>query len=292
MQNLLDSIKDKASESILQARMVAQFPDLPDANQVKEQANSTFKSRVNEVREDIKQAKEEARNKISSAIESGKKKAQDAIKNAKEQCKQAIEDITSDLNDLGTSAGLLVTGSAEFVSRVAMVPPAIISTTPMGPGVSPQLAPPMLKDLMAEGNQLSKQYDDCTSKMSKLGLDRLASLGRSRASGLTSLIDFGPISSISSVVDTAMSTAKPLILATGASVGGDSGTEPEVEAPISIEYYADECSNFSYILAPSNPGDPGDISASNCLNFLAMITEEGKNPEISCNNCKNYKQRT
>lgn len=304
MQNVLDSVIEDAGKAIVQARMVEQFPDLPNDAEVKANCEEKFKSKYEgskkQISDDIKRKQAEAREKISSAIESGKQKAIDAINNVGEQCKQALEEVKADLSDLGTAAGLLTVGTLDFLSRIAMVPPAIISATPMGPGVSTNLVPPMLKDLMAEGNQLSKQYDDCTSKMNKLGLERLASIGKSRSSSdlLGSVsINFGVISSISSsFISPAMSAAKPLILAVGASVGGESGSEPEVEAPISIDYKATDCSNFAYINAPSTPDDPGDISVGNCLNFLAMIEKENADgtdaTEKSCNNCKNYLKRT
>lgn len=289
MQNLLSSIMDSASEAIVQARMVEQFPDLPDPNDIGNKCDEVYGNGEN-LREDIKEKRKKLKDSVSESIESGKQKAIDSINNAKTQCKQAIEEVASDLKDLGTSAGLLITGTGEFMSRIAMVPPAIISTTPMGPGVSPNLAAPMLKDLMAEGNQLSKQYDDCSSKMNKLGLDRLSSMGGQRSSlGLLSSvsINFGAISSVSSIVNQAMSTAKPLILATGASVDGDTGEEPTVESPIEINYSARNCSNFlSYTINPDADINV-DITAEDCLNFVEMISGNG----ISCNNCKKYKEK-
>lgn len=290
MQNLLDSIKETAGEAIVQARMVEQFPDLPSSEEISNKCDEVYNTNKEGLREDIKKKRDEIKNKMSNSIESGKQKAIDSINNAKEQCKQAIEEVTADLNDLGTSAGLLTVGSVDFLSRIAMVPPAIISTTPMGPGVSPSLIPPMLKDLMAEGNQLSKQYDDCTSKMNKLGLDRLAGLGKSRASSdlLNNVnINFGAISSITSIVQNAMSVAKPLILATGASVGGDTGEEPSVESPIEIEYNARDCTNFLSNIIDPDADLNVDITAEDCLNFIEMISGNG----TACNNCKNYNKK-
>lgn len=305
MQNVLSGLIDSAGKAIVQARMVEQFPDLPNDAEIKANCEEKFKSNYEgskkQISDDIKNKQAEARDKVTTAINAGKDKAVAAINNVEEQCKQALEEVKADLSDLGTAAGLLLTGTAEFLSRIAMVPPAIISATPMGPGVSANLVPPMLKDLMAEGNQLSKQYDDCTSKMSKLGLERLSSIGRSRAaSDLLSnpdlKADFSVISQVTPIITSAMSTAMPFILAVGASVGGSSGSEPEVEAPISIDYKATDCSNFAYINAPSTPDDPGDISVGNCLNFLAMIEKENEDgtdaTEKSCNNCKNYLKRT
>lgn len=290
MQNLLDSIKETAGEAIVQARMVEQFPDLPSSEEISNKCDEVYNTNKEGLREDIKKKRDEIKNKMSNSIESGKQKAIDSINNAKEQCKQAIEEVTADLNDLGTSAGLLTVGSVDFLSRISMVPPAIISTTPMGPGVSPSLIPPMLKDLKAEGNQLSKQYDDCTSKMNKLGLDRLAGLGKSRASSdlLNNVnINFGAISSITSIVQNAKSVAKPLILATGASVGGDTGEEPSVESPIEIEYNARDCTNFLSNIIDPDADLNVDITAEDCLNFIEMISGNG----TACNNCKNYNKK-
>lgn len=298
MDNLLSSVIDKASETLLQLKVSKTLPELPDSSEVTGNMDNVFSenepekpenmedSKWEEYKEKMKKKREEAKKSMTEGINKAVEDQKNAIKNAVSNNIQGFKEIKSDLTDLGTCAGLLTVGSAEFATRIALVPPAIISATPMGPGVSAQLVPPLIKSLKGEGDNLSKVYDDCSSKMDKLGLNDVLSESSSRSASKFG-IDISPISTILSVVGGAMSLAKPLILMVGSSVGGESGTPPEVEPPISIEYNAEDCSNFIYITPPIDPETPGDISPENCNKFTPMT--EGS--ERKCDNCKFFSKK-
>lgn len=276
MDNLLDSLINEAGESLLQLKVSKTLPTLPDPEKQGEimKENGYSDEIISEYKNTV--------NNTSTQLD-------DMVKNAALNNPQGLEEIKSDLKDLGTSCGLLVVGTAGFLTRVASVAPAIISVTPLGPGVSPQLILPMIKDLKAEGDNLSKVYDDCDSKMSKLGLEDIEGT-MSRVKGKNkSLINLEPITGVISIVKSAMNTAKPLILAVGANVGGEEGSLPEVEPPITIEYYATDCVNFSYIFPPNIETGEDDISAGNCSKFEPWSED---NTERKCNNCKHYKKKS
>lgn len=295
MDNLLKDLVEKAVETIIQANLSKCLPTVPGKDEVAGGMNEMFDNNKpkrpegisDEKWEEYERKMKEKRNKLvketGESLDEFKKTQEDSIKDAAKNNLNAVQEIKHDLDDLGTSAGLLIVGTAEFLSRVAMIPPAIISTTPVGPGVSPQLMPPMIKDLKAEGDNLSKIYDNCSSIMNKLGLENLENSLSSEER-----IDFGPVSSVVKVVKSAMSTAKPFILAVGASVGDESGSEPEVDPPIEISYNARDCSNFNYIVQPGE-GQEGDISPSNCSRF--EVLNEG-NSDSSCDNCKHFNKRS
>lgn len=310
MDNLLEAVQEQATKSILQCRMVEEFPDLPDAGETMDKMKKEYEKV--DIKEELKEQQEKAREQIKEKFDEAQQFMKDSINNVMDQCKQAVEEVKADLKDLGVSAGCLIVATAEFITRIALVPVAIIGVAPLGPAILSNLIPPLLKQLKAEGDNLSKIYDECSTKMEKLGLSRLSSLGRSRAGGLTGLIDFGPISSVMSIVQTAQATAKPFILAVGANVGGSTGTTPSIEAPVTQDYTAEDCTNFSYIIPPLDPEeDPGDVSAGNCSKFEPLQVEykkdENGNPILDssgnlvedpdyqytpdCNNCKNYKGR-
>lgn len=260
MDNILSSLVDEISEEIVKKRVQDSQQEIEDKSEEITNEN----------------AKEKYKQAISDAKEKAKEAVDSAIDEANEQAGEFIRQVKSDLNDLGTSAGLLAVGTAQFAARIAMIPPAIISATPLGPGVSAQLVPPMLQDLKAEGDQLSRVYDECNYKMNKLGL--------------TALVGSIPsISGVISLIKTTQSVAKPLIAMIGSNVDDMTGSLPEVDIPITITYEAEDCTNFSYIILP-DPEDPssGDISAENCSNFEPMTDQDST---VSCNNCKKYNKR-
>lgn len=265
MDNPINGLIEKAAEEIAVKKVEdSQQPDPdPDGSLENEIKNEKAKKKFKESKEKAKEAKNKA------------------IADAKKAGSEFLENIKSDLSDLGVGLGLLTIGSASFATRIALVPPAIISATPMGPGVSANLIPPMLQQLKAEGDSLSKVYDDCSSKMNKLQLVALS------ASCPT-------VGSIVSTATSIMDTSKVLISAVGSSVGGISGSIPDIEPPISISYEAKDCTNFSPIVGTINPIDPtqiigGEFSAANCKNFTPMIEGEAT-PD--CNKCKRYNKRS
>lgn len=212
--------------------------------------------------------KPKMRDKFENAVNDCKSKVDEQLNIAIQEGTQIVEDLKSNLNDLGTQMGQLVVGTAQFSSRIAMIPPAIISATPMGPGISANMIPPMLQDLKAEGDMLSKTYDDSFSNRNKLRLDSLA-------------VAIPGLAPILTLHDTTTSTVKPLIMLVGASCDGEASSTPNVESPISYDYDASECS--SYI--PIAEGDEETPTVDNCSNFSAIFDGDG----VSCNNCKNYR---
>lgn len=298
MDNLLESITNKAAESILQVRMSKCIPATPNPDDITNGMDNMFSEnspkrpegisdeKWEEYQQKMKEKRDKAKEEAKELVNNAEKEAEAAIKDAASRGKQAMEEIMGDLSDLGIYSGMLIVATADFLVRIALVPVAIISATPLGPGIASQMIPTLLKQLKAEGDNLSKIYDECSNKMSKLGLeDIVESSSKTRASVP---IDISPINSVLSIVKGAQSTAKPLILAVGASVGGDTGTTPDVEPPITIDYSAKDCTNFSYIVPPSIPEEEGDISPENCSRFEAMSDQDST---VSCNNCKHFNKR-
>lgn len=327
MQNLLQSFKDELAKQIVSKvtefttdpriedlsgriqEVKDQIPDSPDKDKIADKLESK-----------IKEAKDAVKTKVDAAIGNAATKIEGLTQEAKEQAQQKIEEVKGDIMDLGTSCGHLITSTAQFAARIAMIPPAIIVTVPMGIGVAPQMIPPMLQQLKCDGDNLSKTYDRCNCLISKLGLNIL-------------MRNLPLVGSVMGVVNTAMGLAEKFIPLTGSpvtvlttkivesasgvveSVAEEAldkvGEIANIESPISISYSANKCSNFSYIISPPDPEeDPGDISAGNCSRFTPLKIEyqkdEDGNPIIDdsgnlvedpnaqytpdCNNCKNYSQ--
>lgn len=279
MDNPLSGLIDKASESLLQMKISSSLPELPDSEEEGEKLKEELD--WDNLSEEEKKEKEKLVNNLKDSISDAANKQVDAIKNAAANNINALNEIKADLKDLGISAGLLTVGTLDFAARIALVPMAIISTTPMGPGVSTNLISPLLKSLKGEGDNLSKVYDECSNKMTKLGLDNLSSVK------VRSIfpIDLGPLTSVVGIVTAAQSTAKPLILMVGSSVAGETGSLPDVKPPIEVELSAKDCLSFSYI----DETDPENIDATNCSNFLSMSGNPDE--EKKCTNCKNYKKK-
>lgn len=298
MENVLKLFVDEASEILLQNATIATLPKIPDSEAITGGMDELFEANtpkrpegisdeewedyLNKLKEERKKKKEELNDSISKAKEDQKKLVKDIASKNKEK----LTEIKTDLIDLGVSAGLLSFGTADFYTRVGMLPAAIISNTPAGPGVSPQLAPPMLKSLKAEGDNLSKVYDDCSNKMEKLKLEEVISMAEMLA---TFGISVAPINSVTTTIKGIMSVAKPLILMVGSSVDGETGTLPEVNPPIEINYNAKDCSVFNYITPPDpEQGIPDEVSPENCSKYEPF--DETK--PVSCNNCKRFNKKS
>lgn len=326
MSDVLSSFKEEAAKQI--TKLIIEHTSDPRLSDIEDQLQS-MKDNIAESanKEKIEQALE---NKVSEARAAIESKAEAAIGSVTDkiegltqdyilQAQQKLDEVKSDISELGTSCGLLTTSTATFASRIAMIPPAIISATPLGPGVSANMIAPMLQQLKSDGDNLSKVYDTCNSKISKLGLKTLAR-------------NIPIVSSIMTVVDTAMGIAEKFIPLTGSSINKITTTIVEsatgeieslvedveetvgqmanIVASISYDYSPSDCTNFSYIVSPPDPEYPEDyITADNCSNFSPLQVEyeydSDGNPVIDddgnlvesttavynadCNNCKNYK---
>lgn len=326
MQNLLESFKDEFAKQITQKiteftndvrideylgkmqEMKDNIPNSPD----KEKIAAKLENSVND-------AKKAIQDKVNATIGNAATKIEGLTNEAVQQAQQKIEEIKSDIMDLGTSCGHLITSTAQFAARIAMIPPSIIVATPMGPGVAANLIPPMLQQIKCDGDNLSKTYDRCNCLINKLGLKIL-------------MRNIPIIGSVMGVIDTAMGIAESFIPLTGSPVTiittkivesatgavediaeealDKVGQIANIESPISFNYSASDCSSFSYIIAPPDPEiDPGDVSAGNCSRFETLqveyLKDEDGNPVIDengnlvedpnavytpdCNNCKNYR---
>lgn len=290
MTNLLESVIDSGGESIIQCNIINSLPDLPDSNKRKEDVKEVYQDEPDKMNDESKEIQDDLEDEFDEQLDEAQTQMEDTVKNAKDNCKDALDNIGSDLSDLGVAAGCLVIATAEFLVRLALIPVAIIGVAPLGPAILSNLIPPMIKDLKAEGDNLSKIYDDCNSRMNKLGLNRLSEMGRSRASGLTSLVDFGPINTIISIVGGAQATAKPFILAVGSDCGGDKGKSmAEIQGGMdlsnvneAVDRYnkhttASNCENYSSI-------GIGNPSASNCTNYNPIDSSQSRD----CKNCIRY----
>ena len=290
MTNLLESVIDSGGESIIQCNIINSLPDLPDSNKRKEDVKEVYQDEPDKMNDESKEIQDDLEDEFDEQLDEAQTQMEDTIKNAKDNCKDALDNIGSDLSDLGVAAGCLVIATAEFLVRLALIPVAIIGVAPLGPAILSNLIPPMIKDLKAEGDNLSKIYDDCNSRMNKLGLNRLSEMGRSRASGLTSLVDFGPINTIISIVGGAQATAKPFILAVGSDCGGDKGKSmAEIQGGMDLSHVnevvdrynkhttASNCENYSSI-------GIGNPSASNCTNYNPIDSSQSRD----CKNCIRY----
>ena len=326
MQNLLESFKDEFAKQITQK--ITEFTNdvrideyLGKMQEMKDNIpNSPDKEKIAaKLENSVSDAKKAVKDKVNATIGNAATKIEGLTNEAVQQAQQKIEEVKSDITDLGTSCGHLITSTAQFAARIAMIPPAIIVATPMGPGVSTNLIPPMLQQIKCDGDNLSKTYDRCNCLINKLGLRIL-------------MRNIPIIGSVMGVIDTAMGIAESFIPLTGSPVTiittkivesatgaiediaeealDKVGQIANIESPISFNYSASGCSNFSYIVAPPDPEtDPGDVSAGNCSRFETLqveyLKDEDGNPVIDengnlvedpnavytpdCNNCKNYK---
>lgn len=247
--------------------------------------------------EELKKTKPEIGEKLEKAADNAKEAGKKAIEDAMAEGSEYLENIKKEFGDIGINVGELSTTTVQFPTRVAMVPPAMIVTTPTGPGLSPQLSLPMIQQLKAEGDALGTSYDKVATSFAKLGVDLPPgftipefgsitipginfdpeALYEQSADSLKSLIDSGVKTLMAPVLTPIGTIASVMIKLVGGSCGGESGETPTVDPPMEPqEYSAKNCASFSYIIPPEHPefGQEGDISAGNCSNFEAMTVKE------------------
>lgn len=209
MKPILDSLLDVITKPII--------------NILEEQYNKTFdnidklKKKGVELEGVDKSELEEAKNK---AIEELKKKTM------------------AQLKKFGSAASLLADGTISLVSRIAGSVAGIISVTPVGPGISPNLLLPLLQQLKGEGDNLSKVFDDTKAAWDELGLEdklKAGELGEGAE---------GIITGVKTTIDGIFTTAKFACMAVGSSCDGEIATMPSPEAPQAEEYKASNCENY------------------------------------------------
>ena len=185
--------------------------------------------------------------KIEELKEKGVELKENAnIEKLKEQQQKAKEELIKKtqarLKKFGSAMSLLIDGVKSLSVRLATIPAAIISATPVGPGVSPNLVLPLLQQLKGEGDNLSKVYDDAKAAWDELGLEDM-DLGEEEK---------GYVAGVLATITAAFGIAKTACMLVGSGVDGIEAALPEIEIPIDIpEYKASDCAN--YISSGSEP---------------------------------------
>ena len=235
-------------------------------NQIKE---VVVKPILDQVTEKYRTAIERVEDIKSKGIDLGeevsKEKLQSKLNDATKEITEAYD---RSLKKFGSAMSLLADGTVSLISRIAGSAAGIISTTPVGPGVSPNLLMPLLQQLKGEGDNLSKVFDDAKVAWDELGIDKLPG---------SSAID-----AIKSGVNTIFTTAKSIIMAVGSNCDGESSSGiPTPSIPIEVpELDPNDCKNYS------GSQSEGERTAAGCSAYEEMIA--GK--ERSCNNCKKFKK--
>lgn len=188
--------------------------------------------------------------------------------NIEDQKEQVIKGMEPKWNNLSSSLNLLVNSSTQFVTRLAMVPTAIISTTPVGPGVAAGAIPQAIAQLKSDGETVGKAYDDTKNSLSEI-------LGG--YSGDSTII-----TDLKTTISTLLGTAAIALAVVGISKDGVEAQEPEVQSPVALpEYKAGDCKNYREI----EQEDP--VECENCENYNALNPSGTR----ACNNCTRYEKR-
>lgn len=207
------------------------------------------------------------------------------INKMKEETMEQMKDaIGETLNKFGSALTLLIDLTGTFAKRLAQIPAAIISTTPVGPGVSLNLIPSLFQSLKGSGMELSNTYDQVKSSVKELGLEDAAKEDPS-----------GTISVAVGMINGFLALASTACLLVGVGCGDQKeASDPEIEPPIEPDQYeAEDCVKYE-----PKPGYE-DIERLGkkvewCKKFehLSLSNDEILiNPdERICNNCKHYRK--
>ena len=199
-----------------------------------------------------------------------------ANKAFEEQRKEMIKGLEIKWNALNSALTCLVNSTTQFAMRLALIPPAIISVTPIGPGVAANAIPQAVAQLKNDGEMVGKVYDETKNNLSDL-------VGN---------IEGGSVGVLKDLVSGLLSTAALALAIVGISKDGVPAEDPKVESPIPVpDLEAADCSNFDPIVPHTNPNPPPTYTpetyaCENCRRYEEMI----QGNERSCNNCKNYKK--
>ena len=270
--------------------------------------------------------------KIEELKEKGVELKENAnIEKLKEQQQKAKEELIKKtqarLKKFGSAMSLLIDGVKSLSVRLATIPAAIISATPVGPGVSPNLVLPLLQQLKGEGDNLSKVYIDVPYKIvdrrdgdiaecyadptkakellnweAKLGLEDM-DLGEEEK---------GYVAGVLATITAAFGIAKTACMLVGSGVDGIEATLPEIEIPIDTpEYKASDCVNYissgsesekecKYCtkFSPTSPDKsiydfqdtPEKTAQEQYDEWYAEWVEENRD-SFTCNDCKFFKKR-
>lgn len=245
--------------------------------------------------------------KIEELKEKGVELKENAnIEKLKEQQQKAKEELIKKtqarLKKFGSAMSLLIDGVKSLSVRLATIPAAIISATPVGPGVSPNLVLPLLQQLKGEGDNLSKVYDDAKAAWDELGLEDM-DLGEEEK---------GYVAGVLATITAAFGIAKTACMLVGSGVDGIEATLPEIEIPIDTpEYKASDCVNYissgsesekecKYCtkFSPTSPDKsiydfqdtPEKTAQEQYDEWYAEWVEENRD-SFTCNDCKFFKKR-
>lgn len=248
----------------------------------------------------------EAIKKIEELKEKGVELKENAnIEKLKEQQQKAKEELIKKtqarLKKFGSAMSLLIDGVKSLSIRLATIPAAIISATPVGPGVSPNLVLPLLQQLKGEGDNLSKVYDDAKAAWDELGLEDM-DLGEEN----------GYVAEVLATITTAFGIAKTACMLVGSGVDGIEAVMPEIEIPIDIpEYKASDCANYASSgsesekeckyctkFSPTSPDKsiydfqdtPEKTAQEQYDEWFSAWIEENRD-SFTCNDCKFFKKK-
>ena len=213
--------------------------------------------------------------------------------------KEMIEKITSgyaaglegNIKDLASKLRLLIEGSADFTTRLLSVPMAIMSVTPVGPGVSPNLILPLIMELRGEAKNLAAIYDEAETALDAVVPDDTGNQ---------------TIDNSKKGIKTLMKSAAVLCALVGVKCGKEEAKDTSAyeKSPMSTE--AKDCEKYtpdsSHTNTSTYPANP-----EYCTRFEGMMslddfvtddigTKEDKyndwlQKNRKCSSCKNFKKR-
>jgi len=205
---------------------------------------------------------------LKESILNGQAEMKSTMKKVEEQIEKEAK---KKFGNLKTNVVLLFNNSSAFVSRIALIAPAIISTTPVGPGVSANMIPAMVEQLKSDGENLGKAYDDTENALDDL---------KTMCDGVGGV---EAIDTLNNAVSILLGVVAPLLAMVGISRGGQEASEPSVEPPINIENKPTDCDNYEGEYKSYNTQLR---TAENCTAYEELLEGKGR----SCNNCKKFKK--
>ena len=252
MAGLVDEFKDLAVQEISKAVAESLFPD--------PLKNAT----------DLDKIPERAKGRIDEARENRQQQIDNMADNLKAGVSKNFEKLKTNLN-------LLVDSAKTFVTRIGMIPIAIVNVTPVGPGASPNMILPMLEQLKSDARTLGKAYDDTETALEDL-------LMGVKSDSLPALKPF------LTALEAALGLVAPMLAILGISRGGvEAQEDPKIESPVNVELKPTDCDNYE---GPYKTTQKSLRSAHNCTAFqhFTKTGEELEDSDFKCENCKNFKK--
>lgn len=168
-----------------------------------------LKGKAKEIKEKQKKKLEEAKKKYTEKVGEAKKNAEKALQQQLSSGSRRLKELKSDISQLSCKLGYLTLATSSLAIRTGSELVSITTAAAMvekGSGVA--LGKASLKtlrsNLLAQGQELSKTYHECESLMTKLGLERYASVP-----GVNNLVQ---------TANTILNSSRSLIKLTGANI--------------------------------------------------------------------------